>query len=68
MSLFGALMSTLLLVILIAVSFLQLLASSSRWMCIVGAGLLIYAFPVHFLAITLIAGGFIYYIDKHRKN
>lgn len=61
-------MATLLFVTLIAVSFLQLLSSGGRWMCIVGAGLLIYAFPVHFLAITLIAGGFIYYIDKHIKN
>lgn len=61
-------MATLLFITLIAVSFLHFVASGGRWMCVVGAGLLIYAFPVHFLAITLIAGGFVYYLDTQRKN
>ncbi|RYE41459.1 MAG: hypothetical protein EOP24_36860 [Hyphomicrobiales bacterium] len=61
-------MATLLFVTLIASFFLHLLSSGGRWMRVVGVGLLIYAFPVHFLAITLIAGGFMYYLDTRRKN
>jgi hypothetical protein len=61
----GVLMATLLVIALLATLALQLVASGSRWLCLVAMGLLIYAFPLHFLTIALIAGGFLYYLDTH---
>lgn len=61
-------MPTLVFITLIAVLFLQLMASGGRWACLVVLGLLIYVFPVHFLAIALIAAGGLYYFDTYRKN
>lgn len=58
-------MVTLLLITLIAGVALQLVASGSRWVCLLVLGLLVYAFPLHFLVIAMIAGGVMYYIDTH---
>ena len=55
-------MVTLLLITLIAGVALQLVASGSRLLVL---GLLVYAFPLHFLVIALIAVGVVYYIDTH---
>ena len=46
----------------------EIMASGARWLCLVGLGLLVYAFPLHFLVIVLIAAGFVYYLDTHRKK
>ena len=53
---------------LTAVLVLHLMASGARWLCLVGLGLLVYAFPLHFLVIVLIAAGLVYYLDTHRKK
>lgn len=58
-------MATFVFITLIAALLLQLMASGGRWACLVVLGLLIYAFPVLFSAIALIAGGCFYYFDTH---
>lgn len=58
-------MVTLLVLVLIAAMAFQLVASGSRWVCLLGLGLLIYAFPLQSLVIAMIAGGLLYYIDTH---
>lgn len=61
-------MAALLAVSLTTVLVLHLMASGARWLCLVGLGLLVYAFPLHFLVIVLIAAGLVYYLDTHRKK
>ncbi|KRD21080.1 hypothetical protein ASE39_25090 [Acidovorax sp. Root267] len=61
-------MAALLAASLTTVLVLHLTASGARWLCLVGLGLLVYAFPLHFLVITLIAAGLVYYLDTYRKK
>lgn len=61
-------MAILLAASLATVLVLHLIASGARWLCIVGMGLLIYAFPLHLLVVTLIAAGLMYYLDIYRKK
>ncbi|KRB27958.1 hypothetical protein [Acidovorax sp. Root70] len=61
-------MAALLAASLTTVLVLHLMASGARWLCLVGMGLLIYVFPLHFLVITLIAAGLVYYLDTYRKK
>ena len=43
----------------------ELVASSARWLCLIGLGLLGYVFPLYFLAAAFIAAGFFYYFKTH---
>lgn len=61
-------MAALLAASLTTVLVLHLMASGARWLCLVGLGLLIYVFPLHFLVITLLAAGLVYYLDTYRKK
>lgn len=61
-------MAALLAASLTTVLVLHLMACGARWLCLVGLGLLVYVFPLHFLVITLIAAGLVYYLDTHRKK
>jgi hypothetical protein len=61
-------MAALLAASLTTVLILHLMASGARWLCLVGLGLLIYVFPLHFLVITLIAAGLVFYLDTYRKK
>lgn len=61
-------MAALLAASLTTVLVLHLMASGARWLCLVGLGLLIYVFPLHFLVVTLIAAGLVYYLDTYRKK
>ena len=42
-----------------------LVASSARWFCLVGLGLLGYVFPLYLLAAAFIAAGVFYYFKTH---
>lgn len=61
-------MAALLAASLIAVLVLHLMASGARWLCLVGLGLLVYAFPLHFLVIVLVAAGLLHYFDNLIKS
>jgi len=61
-------MAALLAASLTTVLVLHLMASGARWLCLVGLGLLVYAFPLHFLVIVLIAAGLVYYLDTYRRK
>jgi hypothetical protein len=58
-------MVALLAVSLTAVLVLHLMASGARWLCLVGLGLLVYAFPLHVLVIVLIVAGLVFYLDTY---
>ncbi len=61
-------MAALIAASLTAALVLHLMASGARWLCLVGLGLLVYIFPLHFLVITLIAAGLVYQLDTYRKK
>ena len=58
-------MAALLAASLTAVLVLHLMASGARWLCLVGLGLLVYAFPLHVLVIILIVAGLVFYLDTY---
>ena len=58
-------MVALLAVSLTAVLVLHLMASGARWLCLVGLGLLVYAFPLHVLVIVLIVAGLVFYLETY---